>query len=108
MDYSKILEAVLKQMLADENISSIYYGYSGRGMYGRTCTGAVTSHSPVEFMKYFAVTLMSLPREGDNDDGNDYAYFLHELSINSDNMGLDMIVYFPCYDLANPESSEGE
>lgn len=67
----------------------LYYPhYSGRGMYGRTCVGIVTFQSPIKIVTALFRHLI--------DEGMDADVIEDLLSdAKSDNMGKDIIVYFP-------------
>lgn len=73
----------------DENESyEIYEGYSGRGMFGRTCLGVVVKQGS-SFMEF----LMNLTKYMDANGVEDTDFSLEGVSY--DALGLDTIVYFP-------------
>lgn len=63
----------------------IYKNYSGRGMYGRTCYGIVTSSDPAE-------VIASAEEQGLTDG-------------RADSLGLDVIVYWPHF---KPEADDDD
>lgn len=78
---------------ADLDPAGIDWDYSGRGMFGRTCVGYVTSDgdgvAPVMFTLGYAMGTLyaDVPGDGEVEDGFHNA--------RTDSMGLDMIVYWP-------------
>lgn len=68
--------------------------YSGRGMYGKTCVGFVTD-SPIKFAMTLASVLTGWERDYD-ESGEDYDFPVwYDLTVATDNMARDAIVYFP-------------
>lgn len=64
-----------------------YFGYSGRGMYGKSCFGLLTGMNLLDLG-------MALGRAG----------LEGEVKAKTDNLGLSTIVYFP--DIAGDEEDE--
>lgn len=81
--------------------------YSGRGMYGKNCVGFVVQRPAVGLMSVGAA-LAEVLRLADEDDVDydEKLNLLHYMVTNAcmDNMGMDMIVYFPGVTLASEES----
>lgn len=75
----------------------VHENYSGRGMYGARCLGIVVGNMNEAF-KFFIIAGMVL----DVDD-------VRELAENArtDNMGYDMIVYFPNCTISEDDTPEG-
>ena len=69
-------------------------GYSGRGMYGKTCA-AITFDSLAEAFQFFA--RLGENAAGEQDDENDPSLLMQELvgSASTDSMGRGIVVYFP-------------
>ncbi len=78
--------------------------YSGRGMYGRECVG-ITCANPFEvvtkLLGHFGEQAIVAERDADPDEPETEEYDLFQQlmgvldNVASDNMGRDMIVYFP-------------
>lgn len=90
LDYNDVLQA------ADFESEAIYTNYSGRYMYGATCFGFVGG---VQDYTRFVGTLLHLI------DADEWQTLVDALT--TDNMGLDMIYYFPGWTLTNvPEDTD--
>ncbi len=66
----------------------IYENYSGRGMFGRQCTGVVVKQG-----NSYMQMLMELTQFLNDNDFDDMALEFEGVSM--DELGLDTIVYFP-------------
>jgi hypothetical protein len=66
-----------KEILDHLDEGEVYEGYSGRGMYGKTCVGIVTKESPIKVG--YAAAKAGIPEK--------------DLPLRSDNMGLSTIYY---------------
>ena len=75
------------------------FGYSGRWMFGQTCFGLVGSLADIQ------CALMEFV-EDNPDDGSVIRNLVK--SQRRDNMGLDMIVYFPDVDIPKPDVESGQ
>lgn len=75
---------------------SLYEGYSGRGMYGDTCFGVVAGGDGA-----VAAFLVDLADFNDFND-TEFSETVKEMarSMRTDSMGLDMIAYFPGWELS--------
>lgn len=82
-----IADGIRSFVESSENYT-IYEGYSGRGMFGKTCLGVIVSHGS-SFMDFF----MQLTQYLDKQDIDDVDCELEGASY--DELGLDTIVYFP-------------
>lgn len=84
--------------------SKIYEDYSGRGMYGEKCFGIVASNPGVASV---FLTILAAAKVEKNPEEFDAASDIHELaaSMRLDNMGIDMIYYFPGWQLSEEENS---
>lgn len=71
-----------------ENDYKVYENYSGRMMFGRTTIGIIVRQDP----NYFEM-MMKLTRYLESKDFDDPLLELEGVSI--DDLGLDVIVYFP-------------
>ena len=60
--------------------------YSGRGMYGRVCVGAVLPSGTSAFVMGLQVA---------QEMGEDSIYDLAEYGVSEDSLGLDTIIYWP-------------
>ena len=77
--------------------------YSGRGMYGKKCA-SITDECQDAAMEIIADAIKNfiqyeiIPEieNGENPDNIDYGEFLQRiLTFSTDNMGLDVVVYWP-------------
>jgi hypothetical protein len=99
------------QDITDED--SIRTDYSGRAMYGRTCIGLTVSPSYVDRVKTVLQQRAEEIREecddaesGDEewvDSQSDLADALENMTydMRTDNMGMDMIVYWPGWEFSS-------
>lgn len=86
----------LQQVFEDADF--IVRGYSGRGMYGKTCLGVVTEN---------LAELIAALIEGTNDDERkEVAEAIRTMQM--DSFGRDTIVYFPKIQFQEDEFIEGE
>ena len=83
---AKKISAPTMEKIAREVGGEVYYGYSGRCMFGRKCVGVVCN----DVKKCISVAR----RFGLREDPS------------SDNMGLQMIVYWPTVNVLDPEGPE--
>ena len=100
--------AILYDMYATASDVDFRSDYSGRGMYGKTCVGFVVQTPAVGLMSVGAA-LAEVLRSADEDDVdyNEKLNLLHFMVTNAciDNMGMDMIVYFPGVTLKNEDEN---
>lgn len=82
-----IADGIRSFVESSENYT-IYEGYSGRGMFGKTCLGVIISRGS-SFMDF----LIKLTQYLDENDVDDISCELEGASY--DELGLDTIVYFP-------------
>lgn len=82
-----IADGIRSFVESNENYT-IYEGYSGRGMFGKTCLGVIISRGS-SFMDF----LIKLTRYLDEQGVDDVDYELEGASY--DELGLDTVVYFP-------------
>ncbi len=80
----KTAKAIVKAAEEMDLTVTLREGYSGRGMYGKTTTGVVGSHSDV--MKAIAAAAMDCKKE-------DQEEFLEDMDLATDSMGRSMIFY---------------
>lgn len=87
----KAADYIRKFVSENEDKYEIYEGYSGRGMFGRTCLGIIVrnGNSPMELM----MNLTCYLNENTSDD-KDFDLGAFE-GMSTDNLGKDSIVYFP-------------
>jgi hypothetical protein len=85
------IKDAIKEFVGQTDGCSVYEGYSGRGMFGKTCLGIVIS----EGFSYMEV-LVKLTRYLDENDVDDLDLKLESPAI--DSLGLDTILYFPRID----------
>ena len=67
---------------------SVYENYSGRFMFGEKCMGIIVRQGN-SFMTMIAELTSYLDKYADDIDGTPFE------NVSYDNLGLDMIVYFP-------------
>lgn len=89
----EIEKSVILAALQDADVEDTRWGYSGRGMYGRTCFGFVGS------MDQYGRFLIALVQNGyyehdDIEEGGDVAKEFAD-RVSTDSMGYDTIFYFP-------------
>jgi hypothetical protein len=99
MDASKLIEAL-------EDAGYEPRSYSGRGMYGRECVGVVTSGASFRLGAEVAKSAAYLA--DDEEEAQAVLCDLAELSVATDAMGFDTIVYFPGVDWPEGLSREDE
>jgi len=92
-------QTVLDGMIDDESVKSIDYDYSGRSMYGKTCTGIVVDQYDNYFMSLFVIKLID--QGSSTQDIKNVVQFLGEP--NSDSLGTNKIIYFKNLHLQKPE-----
>ncbi len=82
--------ADLVREFCEQNIDKyyIYENYSGRGMFGRRCTGVVVRNG-----NSYMSMLMELTRFLCDNDFDDLT--LEFEGVSTDDLGMDTIVYFP-------------
>lgn len=96
MDLGLAIERDLLERVADDVGVTLRFDYSGRFMFGRTCFGFVGDvHDLAAF--FYALGLYLDPE----DDGDALARRLR-----CDNVGLEMIYYFPGVDVTEPASDD--
>lgn len=78
----------IKEFVADNERYELFEGYSGRGMFGRTCLGVIVRKGD-SYMEFLMKLTHYLCQQG----VEDVDLSLDGVSI--DSLGLDMIVYFP-------------
>lgn len=112
----KISATLFRDVCDDYDISS-RTDYSGRGMYGRNCVGIVGDAGDlVRFLREVApeVEAESLTAEegravqakiDDDETGHTYALMISDewYAMSVDNMGRDMIYYWPGIQAVEPE-----
>lgn len=100
---------------------SPYYGYSGRGMYGRTCFGIITSN-PANLMSHVLQVMQEfvayedipeITKEYDDSEFEQLSAAVEAIcdifeNARYDSLGLQAIVYFPEFDLPELEEPESE
>lgn len=94
--YQQDVEAVLDAALEVDGIDE-YREYSGRGMFGKTCRGFVVGRD-VSLPCFIARWLEAVTHNSDDEDElRTHLEAFSELLENmaTDNLGLDMVVYFP-------------
>lgn len=82
------VEEAIKNFINESEQYELYEGYSGRGMFGRSCLGVVVKQG-YSFMEF----IINLTRYMDDNDVDDVDFKLEGATY--DNLGLDTIVYFP-------------
>lgn len=82
------VEEAIKSYVDKNESYEIYEGYSGRGMFGKTCLGVVVKQG-YSFMDF----LMKLTKYMDDNNVDDVDFKLEGTTY--DNLGLDTVVYFP-------------
>jgi hypothetical protein len=83
------------EIFCEENDIGFRKGYSGRGMYGKECIGFVYSGNA------FSIGLKMAQEFADDREMREV---LGEMdSVSQDNMGRDMIIYFPYLQAAGSE-----
>lgn len=88
-EYENVLAELIKRFCGEnEEKYSYYENYSGRGMFGRTCSGVVVKNG-YSYMQM----LMDLTSYLDDNDFDDADLELENPAV--DELGLDSIVYFP-------------
>ena len=96
-DRDKVYESavgVIESGLEFEWEARVYKDYSGRGMYGRTCTGIVTTAPAAIVGAAIVAAAMDNLLEGDSiRDSEDVKELFCLIPTRSDNLGLDMIYY---------------
>jgi hypothetical protein len=91
---------------ADFELSQIRWDYSGRYMYGRTCIGITGSIR--DLMRFVLLVMPKIVSELETGDRDVIPQVPEEwLDVRSDNMGMDMIFYWPEVQCPNP-MNEGE
>lgn len=81
--------------------ANIYTGYSGRAMYGKRCDGIVVKSFGDAFLFFLALgqvashEMEELPLDGDEFDELEDAVIEMTQTARTDNLGSDVIVYFP-------------
>lgn len=100
MTNTTISRSDFEDALQDAGYESLYEGYSGRGMFGATCIGVVTGSGP-ESVKRALLQAAERIREEDEADRDDLADILEAMAgrMSWDNLGFDLVVYFPGFDL---------
>lgn len=92
----RVLEEIVDELELPEN--RVWWNYSGRHMYGRTCFGFVGGEST---LARFFVALGRhqgwFDESGDDDEHPDLTNVLDELTsaVHRDDMGYETIFYFP-------------
>lgn len=97
MDLGLAIERDLLERVADDVGVTLRFDYSGRFMFGRTCFGFV---GDVHDLAAFFYALGLYPG-GDGGVGDALARRLRR-----DNVGLEMIYYFPGVDVTEPASDD--
>ena len=92
-----VSRAAIESYLSD--IEEIRTEYSGRGMYGGTCFGIVTTNVPRTLMEMAAGIIDASDIEGG--EGVDLVMDLDNVAT-VDGMGRSSIVYFPGFELDGP------
>lgn len=84
MDADRLIEAI-------EEAGFTARDYSGRGMYGRVCVGFTTG----DLFKAGVAVAMAAALAADEGEERGAMLDLQDLSVRTDQMGFDVIVYFP-------------
>ena len=84
----KVADLIRKFCEENSEHYSIYEGYSGRFMFGKKSLGIVVRHGG-SFIAMLAELTSYLNEYADKIDGTPFE------NVSYDNLGLDMIVYFP-------------
>jgi hypothetical protein len=82
----------------DENIWSLREDYSGRWMYGETCFGIVTGNPQVITLLFIELAANAVETNQGDFGAADWVREL-AFSMKTDNMAMDMIYYFPGWEL---------
>lgn len=97
MDADKLIEIL-------EDAGYEPQSYSGRGMYGKECVGVVVESGRGGFRLGAELAKSAAYLAEDEEDVHTVLSELAELSVSTDAMGFDVIVYFP--GVAWPEQDE--
>lgn len=100
-----IKTAVIQEALDLAELDArIYKNYSGRAMYGANCDGIVFKNHGAAFLFFLALgqvashELAELPMDADEFDDLEDAVIELTHTARTDNLGNDLIVYFPGYE----------
>jgi len=107
---SSKLASLIREKTEEEG-NSIYEQYSGRGMYGAKCFGiTISRHSDVGVVQIIMNVLDELHNRNNTDpDKDDPIQEMLEANWkeSSDNLGMDMIYYFPKIEWSTEEETVG-
>lgn len=82
----------------DDPLFTVREDYSGRFMYGETCFGIVTKDPSILSLIFIELAAQEALDHNDETDPTDWVRDL-ALSMKTDNMAMDMIYYFPGWEL---------
>lgn len=106
---SKELATIIRTAVEDEECR-IYEQYSGRGMYGRNCFGVTVPRFSEVGVLQIIINIIGELRNRNSTCPNKEGLIDELLELNwkesSDNLGMDMIYYFP--NILWPEDEETE
>lgn len=88
-EFENVLTELIKRFCKEnEEKYSYYEKYSGRGMFGRTCSGVVVKNGYSYMQMLMELTKFLDEKEFDDAD-------LELEGVSTDSLGMDTIVYFP-------------
>lgn len=108
---TKALAELIRHIVEDEECS-IYEQYSGRGMYGANCFGiTIPRHAGASVVTIIMRVMAEIKNptwlgKAETEDDLDNEMLEADWKMSSDNLGLDMIYYFP--NILWPEEEETE